>query len=200
MKEIRAMRIIITIACLCAVGWLTPLAARAADAENLVANPGFEEPADAQEDALPASWEVFTSKESKLGIIRSAKRSGEQCLRIMAQGLAKGYQGVSVKMDVTPGEKYTFSAFVMNNRAAPLGGTGHGQLCIEWHDASGKELSRQYGTLWNSSLSKMRWELVSLRDQVAPKFATTAIFGIHLSEGDKGGEGSYLVDDVSITR
>lgn len=197
------MRKTLSLACLCAVACLLPLIvvqAEDEDAGNLVVNPSFEDPMDAAENALPLSWEVFTSKETKLGIIRTAKRSGDQCLRISAQGMAKAYQGVSIKREVTPGEEYTFSVFVMNDRSNPLGGTGHGQLCIEWHDATGKEISRQYSTLWNSSLSKMRWEGFSLRDQVAPKFAATAIFGIHLSDGDKGGEGSFLVDDVSITR
>ena len=171
----------------------------AAEGDNLIANPGFEDPADAQDGALPLAWEVFTSKETKLGITRAAKRSGEQSLRLTAQGLAKGYQGVSVKLAVTPGQKFTFSAYVLNDRASTLGGSAHGQLCIEWHDEAGRELSRTYSKPWGASLSKMRWEDVSLRDQEAPKLAATAIFGIHLSEGDKGGVGSFLVDDVSIT-
>ncbi len=195
MKNISSTAVLILCACL-AAQFPAPAAA---EEENLVANPGFEEPADAQDGALPASWEVFTSKETKLGITRAAKRSGEQSLRITAQGLAKGYQGVSVKLPVTPGQKYTFSAYVLNDRASSLGGTAHGQLCIEWHDDAGKELSRTYSKPWSGALSKMRWEDVSLRDQQAPKGAALAIFGIHLSEGEKGGLGSFLVDDVSIT-
>lgn len=48
---------------------------------NLAANPGFEEPAKAEEGAAPAGWVLFSSRVPQMGITRATKRSGEQCLR-----------------------------------------------------------------------------------------------------------------------
>ena len=165
---------------------------------NRALNPGFESPADAPEQTVPDDWQVFSSKLQQVGITHTAKHAGQQSVRMTAQKAATGYQGIGLKLPVTGGTKYTFSAYVLNDKQDPLGGTGHGQLAIEWIDANGKEISRVYSQKWDSSLSKLRWEYVSLRKQEAPKSAVTANFGIHLSEGKDGGKGSILVDDIVI--
>ncbi len=167
---------------------------------NLAANPGFEEPADAQEGLMPAGWEFFTSKISQMGITREIKRSGQQAMKLRAQKVPGAYQGVFQKIPVTPKEKYTFAVNVISDKSDPLGGTAHGQLVIEWYNAQGKEISREYCTPWNINLSKLRWEPIALRKKVAPAGATTASFGIHFSEGERGGEGAFIVDDIVIEK
>ena len=178
-----------------------PFAAASDDIpENLAVNPGFEEPANAQAGIMPGQWITFTSKAIYIELDRELKRSGEQCLKMTAQQVVDGYQGVSQKVPVVAGDKYTFSAFVMNDKRDPLGGTGHCQLVIEWQNDLGKEIGRKYGPISDSSLSKLRWDSTMIRNEQAPAGATLAIFGIHLSEGKKGGKGSVLIDDVLIQR
>ena len=168
--------------------------------ENMAVNPGFEEPANAEAGIMPGQWITFTSKAIVIGLDREFKRSGEQSLKITTQHLVDGYQGVSQKLPVVAGEKYTLSAFIMNDKRDPLGGTGHCQLVIEWQNDMGKEIGRKYSPVYDSSISKLRWDSAFIRNEQAPVGATLAIFGIHLSEGKKGGKGSVLVDDVLIQR
>ena len=167
---------------------------------NLAVNPGFEEPTNAQTGIMPGQWITFTSKAIYIELDREFKRSGEQCLKMTAQQVVDGYQGVSQKIPVVAGDKYTFSAFVMSDKRDPLGGSGHCQLVIEWQNELGKEIGRKYGPISDSSLSKLRWDSTMIRNEQAPMGATLAIFGIHLSEGKKAGKGSVLVDDVLIQR
>ncbi len=101
-------------------------------------------------------------------------------------------------MSVIEGKKYTFSMYALNNRDDSLGGSAHLQLSIEWIDGSGKEIARTYSQPGTASLSKMRWETIAIRKIQAPKGAVQAKFGIHLSDGEKGGKGSVFLDDALI--
>lgn len=170
----------------------------AASAANLAPNPGFEIPANAPEGTAAQDWLLFSSKQTLSFVAREVKRTGEQSLKVSAQKLPGSYQGVYLSLPVTEGEKYTFSIYAINNKVDPVGGTAHGQLALEWIDATGKEISRDYSQIWNSSLSKMRWETIAIRKKQAPKGAVNAKFGIHFSDGDKGGKGSFFIDDVLI--
>lgn len=166
---------------------------------NLAVNPGFEEPA-ASASATPAGWTLFTSKATDVALTTDAKHSGVQSARMTAQKLPKAYQGISQKLTVQPGENFSFNVFVMNDKANPLGGSAHVQLAVEWYDAAGKEISREYSAKATHALTRMRWEILSLRSVTAPPRADTAIFGIHFSEGPDGGKGAILVDDASIEK
>ncbi|HBA85041.1 MAG TPA: hypothetical protein DCZ95_13190 [Verrucomicrobia bacterium] len=166
---------------------------------NLIGNAGFEEPANAQEGVSPgAPWQTFSSKLNLLELTRSNKRTGEQSLKMTSQKLPNAYQGINQAIPVEGGKKYTFSIYAINNKQDPLGGTTHAQLVIEWVDDKGKEISRDYSAPVGSSLTKMRWETIALRKKAAPNGAVSARFGIHFSEGEKGGKGSIFVDDVLL--
>lgn len=165
---------------------------------NRAVNAGFEEPA-APEGTAPAAWMLFTSHTQHIGITHAAKRSGEQSVRMTTQNVSGAYQGLSLKLPVVAGEKYSFFIFALNDPANPLGGTAHGQLDMEWINEQGAEIGRVYSEKWDATLSRTRWERISLRSQKAPKGAVEATFGIHLSEGARGGTGSLLADDVMIT-
>jgi hypothetical protein len=166
---------------------------------NLIGNPGFEEPVISQAGVAPgAPWNLFSNKLTLMELTRTIKRSGEQSLKITSQKIPNAYQGFNQTVPVKTGEKYTFSAYMINNKEDPLSGTTHAQLVIEWVNEQGKEISRDYSQVITSSLSKMRWELITLRKKAAPGGAVSARFGIHLSEGEKGGKGSIFVDDVFL--
>lgn len=179
---------------------LSSMAASEEKIENLAVNPGFEDPSSAEEGVMPSDWITFTSKGVYIELDRELKRNGEQAVKMTTQHLVDGYQGLSQKLPVTEGEKYTFSAFIISDKRDPLGGTGHFQLVIEWHNDAGKEIGRKYSPVYDSSISKLRWDSAVIRNEQVPAGATLAIFGLHLSEGKKGGKGAILVDDVLIQR
>ena len=185
--------------------WLSlALAGRAASAAetepaNLIGNPGFETPVLSQGGVAPSEpWQLFSNKLILMELSRDIKHAGEQSLKFSSQKVPNSYQGCNQVIPVKAGNKYTYSAYLINNKEDPLGGTTHIQLVIEWVNEQGKEISRDYSNPIGSSLSKMRWEILALRKKVAPAGAVTARFGIHLSEGEKGGKGSLYIDDVLV--
>ncbi len=101
-------------------------------------------------------------------------------------------------MPVTAGSRYTFSAYFMNDKSDPLKNTASGMLVIEWKSADGKEMSRTLSKLWDSGLSKMRWEQFFINHVEPPKGAVSATFGIHFCEGKEGANGSVFIDDVML--
>jgi hypothetical protein len=166
---------------------------------NLAPNPGFEQPT-APEGASPENWNAFSSKVNGIGVSKAAKHGGEQCMKMAAQKVAEAYQGLVLDMPVLPGEIYTFSAYVTNNKDDQLSGTAQGSLVIEWINAANKEVGRCTSTPWDRNVSRMRWEAVSISKAKVPDGATLARFGIHLNDGKSGGKGSAFVDDVVIEK
>lgn len=166
---------------------------------NLAPNPGFEQPT-SPEGASPEGWNAFSSKVNGIGVSKTAKRGGEQCMKMAAQKVPEAYQGLVLDMPVSPGDVYTFSAYVTNNKDDQLGGTAQGSLVIEWINASNKEVARSTSTSWDRNVSRMRWESVSISKAKVPEGAATARFGIHLNDGKSGGKGSVFIDDVVIEK
>lgn len=171
--------------------------AEKSEGPNLAPNPGFEQPT-SPEGASPENWNAFSSKVNGIGVSKAAKHGGEQCMKMAAQNVPEAYQGLVLDMPVSPGDIYTFSAYVMNNKDDQLGGTAQGSLVIEWINASSKEVARSTSVPWDRNISRMRWEAVSISKAKVPEGATLARFGIHLNDGKSGGKGSVFVDDVVI--
>ena len=165
--------------------------------ENLIPNAGFEQSI-SDEDAHPAEWICFTSKDQVLGITDSEKHSGSRSLKITAQETPNAYQGINYTFPIHTDTKYTFSVYVMNDKSNPLKSTAHGMLVIEWKAADNKEISRTLSKSWDQSLSKMRWEQFSLNNVKPPKGAVSATAGIHLCDGESGGKGSVFLDDALL--
>ena len=166
--------------------------------ENLVPNPGFEEPVG--EGQEPKGWEIFSTKKKGILTTQLIKKSGSQAVRMSAQELAKSYQGMTLTLPVAAGEKYTFTVALINDKQSPLGGSAFGSLVIEWKNEAGKEISRVTSPSWTKSLSRIRWDTVTIKKAQVPPDAVKAIFGIHLSDGDEGGGGAVVIDDVGIVR
>ena len=168
----------------------------AADSENLAKDPGFEEPGVGEKVLL--SWDFYTSKDRNISVTNIPVHSGNSSIRLWTQRRKDAHLGVSQDHEVVPKGKYTFRAFVMNDKEDKLGGTAVGNLGIEWFDAEGVEISRASSKEWTSHLSKMRWEEVEVESK-APPYASKVKFVIYLRDGEKAGEGGFYVDDVSIT-
>ena len=168
-------------------------------APNLAPNSGFEEPS-SPEGASPEGWNAFSSKVNGIGVSRAAKHGGQQSVKMAAQKVPEAYQGLVLDMKVSPGEVYTFSAYITNNKDDQLAGTAQGSLVIEWINANNKEVARSTSTLWDRNVSRMRWEAVSISKAKVPEDAALARFGIHLNDGKSGGKGSVFVDDVVIEK
>jgi hypothetical protein len=166
---------------------------------NIAPNPSFEQPT-SPEGASPENWNAFSSKVNGIGVSKVAKRSGEQSMRMAAQKVPEAYQGLVLDMPVSPGDVYTFSAYVTNNKDDQLSGTAQGSLVIEWINASNKEVARSTSTPWDRNVSRMRWEAVSISKAKVPEGAAIARFGIHLNDGKSGGKGSVFIDDVVIEK
>ena len=166
--------------------------------ENLAVNPGFEDPAG--EGLQPAAWNIFSTKKVDILTTQSTKKSGNQAVRMTAQDMPKAFQGMTQTIPVAAGEKYTFSADLINDKLSPLAGSVSGTLVIEWKNGEGKEINRAISPPWTRSLSRIRWGTVTIKKVEAPSDAVQAIFGIHLSEGEEGGKGSVVIDDVKIVR
>jgi hypothetical protein len=164
---------------------------------NLIANAGFEQAA-TEGGSMPAEWVPFTSKNVVLETTGAVKRNGAQSLKITAQRIPNAFQGVNYTIAITAGSRYTFSAYVMNDKSDPLKNTVHGMLVIEWKSADNKEMSRTLSKQWDSGLSRMRWELFSINNAEPPKGAVSATFGIHFCEGKEVSSGSVLIDDVML--
>ena len=82
--------------------------------ENLAANPGFENPAG--EALQPAAWNIFSTKKVDILTTQATKKSGNQAVRMTAQDLPKAFQGMTHTLPVVAGEKYTFSAALINDK------------------------------------------------------------------------------------
>jgi hypothetical protein len=166
--------------------------------ENLAPNAGFEKPQRA--GVLPDGWQSFSSKNAHIGIVAEPSRNGRQSVKLKTQQRGKSYQGLHTSLPVSPGEKYSFSLFALNDRNDPLKGCARAQLVIEWKGPTENEISRISSPNWNRNLSRMRWTHFSLEDQEVPEGAVKAVFGVHLIEDEPDGAGAFLIDDVEITR
>ncbi len=182
----------------CLLLLVSPLAFAAdSDVQNLIENGGFEQSLSEESD-LPAVWVPFSSKSTVLGITNAAAYSGEKSLKLSGQEVPNAFQGVNFIMPVTAGSRYTFSGYVLNDKKNPLKGTAHGMLVIEWKASNNKEVARTLSKLWDSGLSRLRWERFSIDNMEPPKDAVTAIFGIHYCEGKDGAKGSFFIDEVTL--
>lgn len=174
--------------------------AQAGVSTNLLTNPSFEE-SDLGVPGLPAGWEcVSTTTKLGMSITAAAHQSGLQGLRLTSPGVPRACQMLTQRLEVVGGGKYTFNAGVINDASDPLKGTTYLQLCIEWLNEEGRELSRNFTHPQGQTFSKNRWALVALGKVKAPSKAVRAVVGIHMFEGERGGKGSLLIDDVVFER
>jgi hypothetical protein len=164
-------------------------------------NAGFESPdisTGAEQMAAPESWFHFSSTpETKAGVSDARKRSGSQALCFKAQTPQNSFEGLVQKFSAVSGKPYSFTVYVMSDPADPLVGAAEGQVSFEWHDATGKEITRTYGPTWNFELSSTKWEKITV-DADAPDGATEGSAVITFLAKDCKGLGTFYVDDAEL--
>ncbi|MBN1269832.1 MAG: hypothetical protein JXB04_09605 [Kiritimatiellae bacterium] len=176
---------------------VTPGAAPAEDSEaNLLPNSSFEEPA-GTEGMLPLNWDYYPGTCKAGGLYLKEARTGSQSFRMACQGSAGAAQGVTRRLPVEEGEKYTLSAHLKRDPEESLAGGVFCELVIEWVDKANREISRDRSRPVHS-VSRLKWENESLKRVKAPKGAVQAVCGVHLSETAHGAKGAILVDDVEL--
>jgi hypothetical protein len=179
------------------LGLLAPVMLCADDAENLLANPGFESPQ--EPGALPEGWGWFTSDKRKMGVSDEEAHSGAQSLKVSAQNIDDAQLGVLQEIAVEPGERYEFTAEILNADQDRMRGNLWGSIDVEWLDANGNEIARETGEYWKRTTSKMHWKDYEL-DTKAPDGARRARFVIRVMDGRPHGSGSFYIDDVTLEK
>lgn len=163
-------------------------------------NLSFEEPAVTDDpEVRPDHWFWFSSTpEVRIGITDGRAKAGTQSCKLTAQEGEDAYQGIAQRFSATPGHSYTFSVFVMNCPQSSMLGDSYGQISIEWQDAGGNELTRQYGPAWSHELPFSRWTRFVVEAQ-APDLAVAGVVVITFFSRNSGGYGTFYVDDCGFS-
>ncbi len=164
-------------------------------------NPGFENPSiigGAQPGAEPDKWFLFSSIPDKfVGVSDTRKKAGMQSLKLKAQAPTNAYEGIAQKFPAKAGKHYTFVIYAMSDLSNPLVGGSYGQISLEWHDDTGKEISRTHGPTWNFELPGSSWSKFLVEadapENVAEGVAVVTFFG-----QDCNGQGAFYIDDCEL--
>jgi hypothetical protein len=176
------------------MAWMTGYCVSAVPpAGNLLINADFDE----ADGNAPRNWEYFTNLKPALSMTNVMNT---QCIQLQSQEKPGAFQGIIQRVAVQSGEKYAVSASIKNSREQPLGGSAFGQIVVEWMDEKNREVGRTWSDQCGSSVSKIRWDQVVISKVAAPKEAVAARIGFHLYDGDRGGKGALLVDNIALTQ
>ncbi len=172
--------------------------------QELLHNPGFEYPLIEPGFSLtkPEGWLAFSSVSGRDGFRMTTEgfHAGDQALHVASQDERNSFQGLTQEIPVEEDAVYEFSLYVHNDPAEPLSGTVRGQMSIEWKNARGEEIRRQWGPEWNRRLARHEWTQFSMT-QRAPRDAVTAVFGItQFNEQRSRDGGAFYLDSVSVKR
>ncbi len=141
---------------------------------------------------------AYATKVSKVEVVPLDKAAeGKMVVKISAQQLPKQFQGLTQRLEVKEGKRYSLSARTLSNSDDRFKGTGSCRLGIEWLNKEGKEIARDASHDFSID-SSQQWKTISLEKKKAPRGAAEAVFGVHVFDGDRGSVGSFFVDDVQI--
>ncbi len=165
-------------------------------------NPGFETPSistGAKEGDDAEKWFYFSSTPDRNGGISDArKKSGAQSAFLQAQQQIDAYQGLAQRFSAKPQTHYTFSVYVLKDPENSLTGGSFGQISIEWQDDKGVEITRVYGSTWNSQLSSSRWEKFTIEADT-PDNVAMGVVVISFFAKDANGFGKFFIDDTDLS-
>jgi len=170
---------------------------------NVPSKPGnlnFESPSivsgeDVGEGLHPTGWFVFSSvPEVNIQVTDARKKQGMQSCIMKTQKEEGAYEGIAQRFSATPGHHYTFVIYAMNNHQDAMAGDAYGQISLEWQDAEGKEISREYGPSWSHNLPFNRWQKFMIT-ATAPENTAIGVAVITLQSKNSNGNGAFFVDD-----
>ncbi|TWT47615.1 hypothetical protein [Botrimarina hoheduenensis] len=103
-----------------------------ASANNLLVNPGFEDPVTYDGPPFVGFWEAFSAGAgSGAGNTNTLPLSGAQHLEMVINGVASSFAGVFQQVAINPSLDVTFSGF-----GASLLESGGSEVRFEWFDAT----------------------------------------------------------------
>ncbi len=165
-----------------------------ASAQNLLDNPGFEDPITFNGPPFDDNWEgfsgAFSGGSAGAGNGTTMPRSGLQELNLSILNDATAFAGAFQDVLVTPGNEYTFSGW----HKLFSGNSGGTEVRIEWRDAT-SEVGRTPNLVPPTSSAYTEFSLTA----TAPANATIAraVYAIQSFSGS--GNQNVLVDDTSFT-
>ncbi len=162
-------------------------------------NMSFEQPAAGENPYVcPDHWFWFSSTpELFIGVTDRRAKDGLQSCRLRGQSDEEAYQGIAQRFKASPGQEYTFSVFVMNDRKDPIIGASYGQISLEWQDEAGQEISRDYGPAWHHELRFDAWTRFVVEAK-APDHAVMGVVVITFFSRNSGGYGTFYIDDCDF--
>ena len=159
------------------------LAVTSTAANELILNPGFEQPA--ANAALPDSWRGDTTVYS---LDQTVKRSGDTSLKYVNTDPNR-YRLAAQKVPLKSGRKYAFSAWIRTDQIT--GRESGATICLEWHGPDGKWMGGSYPSGVKGTADWTRVEgIVRI-----PKEATSVTLQCYVR---KGMTGTAWFDDVSV--
>ncbi len=162
-------------------------------AENLLENPGFEEPIPAGDtDDSPIGWWSWNSDYN--GTTADASRTGKYSVYFIGPpgGEAQTQGIVFTFKNVEPDKEYVFSVYAMNSKKDSIKERAYGQISIEWRKDN-EEIDRAWGPTWGVDLSCNKWKLCEMT-AIAPKGTDECFFVITFFAED--GSGMFYIDDA----
>lgn len=180
----------------------TVLWCRQATAQNLLANPGFEDPVTTDGYPFVGSWEAFNGGAgTSAGNSNITPRSGAMDARLLIANTDNTFAGLFQDVpNLTAGQHVTFSGFHMSP-SVPLDLTS--EVRIEWrtntnNDATSTEVSRTPNS--NPVAGLNSYVPFSLEADV-PAGATVArcVYAIQTFSGGPTNNGTVFLDDFSVT-
>lgn len=144
-------------------------------------------------------WKLFSSASPiQLRLEEDPLHAPKHALWIGSHAQAGSYEGLFQEVPVTGGKTYTLSVQVLNDKAGPLKPGSTGMLSVEWLDAQGKEISREEGTAWDSSISGSEWKTQKMTSS-SPANAVKAHFVVEekdLATDTPGG--AFYISNFSV--
>jgi hypothetical protein len=161
--------------------------ARAAPAQNLVANPGFEVNADA--DAVPDNWQ---GPVDMVAWDKDVSHSGEHSLRFTNKDKST-YRLVIQKLPLKAGARYHVAAWVRGQdvRDGDEYNDGAG-ICLEWYDAAGNWLGGSYPSC---VVGTFDWQPVTIETGGLPPQTAGGHVALYLRRNNTG---TAWFDDVVV--
>jgi hypothetical protein len=185
----RKARIALLFTCLAippAFAQTAPSTTTAPAASNLVPNPGMEE----SETNFVRSWDGLSiGAPAEFAVDRDEKHGGTQSLRVTAKEVTRSYV-VSDAMQVAPGERLTFSAWVRTRDVPP----DQGRVSALAEFSRGEGTKETFSLIGAAKVSEPGWQQITGKIEV-PAGATT----LRLRLGLAYSLGTTWWDDVTVS-
>ena len=174
------------------------LATSLATAQNLLVNPGFEDPITFDGAPFVGSWEGFQGGDAPVTAAASTStdspRTGAQSLKLVICGSINNFAGAFQDVAALPGDEFTFSGF-HRSPSSPLHVVS--EIRIEWKLANG---NGNGATPNQSPVATDAYAPFSINGIAPPNTAfARVVYAIQTFTDGQTHTGTVYVDDASMT-